>query len=147
MPDSCNFIDEYAFSGCTNVSKFQTGTGLKKIRWISSGLFSNNPIGTLTLNENITSIGDYSMVQLGVKNLVIGSQTTLIDVGAFSGSETLETVKILSPNAKVQISEGFDLGLTFGRMPPLKAIYVPRGTYDFYVKQLAYYKSIISEFD
>jgi hypothetical protein len=91
IPDSCIFIDEYAFVN----SKIKNITLSNNITNISNNLFQNSKIEKIELNQKVTSIGPYAFDNcVNLTSIILQDSITSIGSNAFSNCVTLKSINI-----------------------------------------------------
>ena len=98
IPQTVTSCGKAAFQSCDNLEKFigplaSTDGSYFVINNKLAAVATNSPITNLTISDSITSIGSYAAA--GCKNItsvVLPASVTVIEEGAFSGSESLESV-------------------------------------------------------
>ncbi len=99
LPESLEKIEEYAFSGCSNLTKVYFPSNLKEI---GKYAFYKTGIKQLNISETLESIGIYAFYGTNLKKIYVPENVVEIGACAFSNCDSLK--KITFTNAVSYIS-------------------------------------------
>ena len=156
LPLTIEKLEKACFQGCINIEKLDLPPLVKKIpdlfiETITQYVLSNDSLrqssklASLTLGENVTSIGDWAFDGNSLQKIVIPEKVKTIGVSAFASLRTLTEVYCLSsipPAIDIKYTENtqsevLDWSFQFigphnPNLNPLRILYVPYGSRDVY---------------
>ncbi|MCD8208156.1 MAG: leucine-rich repeat protein [Bacteroidales bacterium] len=98
IPSTVTEIGAYAFYGCTHLATVTlSGTGSLSV---GAYAFYACPV-SLTVDDNITSIGEFAFAHSGVTSVTLSSSITVLAASAFEQCDSLTTVIIPSTTVTV----------------------------------------------
>ena len=140
IPSSVTHIGYCAFKGCSGLTSLVISSGA-----IGSSAFENcSGLTSLIMSSGVTSIGSSAFKNCsGLTSLVIPSGVTMIGYYAFENCSGLTSIYVYAEQI-------YTIGLVAfkGCDKNNCKVYVPKGTYDYYIKysDFRYFKNI-EEFD
>ena len=140
IPSSVTHIGYCAFKGCSGLTSLVISSGV-----IGSSAFENcSGLTSLIMSSGVTSIGSSAFKNCsGLTSLVIPSGVTMIGYYAFENCSGLTSIYVYAEQIYTSGLVAFK-----GCDKNNCKVYVPKGTYDYYIKysDFRYFKNI-EEFD
>ena len=113
IPDSVTSIGEYAFLGCSGLTRI---TIPNSVTSIGSGAFSGcSGLTSITISSSVTSIGNYAFSGCsGLARITIPNSVTSIGSSAFYDCSRLESITLPFVGAQLNGTENTHFGYIFG---------------------------------
>ena len=164
IPNSVTTIGYYAFSHCTSLKNVTIGNSVTTIG--SAAFWSCSSLKEITIPESVTSIENNAFSDCSsLTNVTIGNSVTTIGSCAFSDCSSLTNITL--PNSVTSIGfsafencssletvyckpttpPSLDKDYPTFRGCTLISIYVPRNSYNQYIKEWSRYDDVIKPYD
>ena len=145
LPNSLVEIGGSAFSHCDSLQSIFIPKGVKMIE---DDAFSEcEALNEITIPNSVTRIGASAFSGcIALKSICVPESVDEVDFHAFGGCSSLQSITFLGHVKHFGVREYFDgVFLSLG-CPSLKSIYIPKGSYSYYVSLLPDERDKLCEF-